>query len=332
MSTLGFGHQFINGYRMADDFTVPAGGWNIDSITFFAYQTNGPSSPSPITGLYVQIWDGPPDDNESSVIWGDLATNRLYDTYFTGIQRDTVDNSCANNRYIFADTALVGAYFAPGTYWIDWMTDGSLASGPWAPPVSILGQTTTGNALQYTGAWAPAYDTGTYTIQDMPFIIMGPQCDNDSDCDDGLYCTGVETCDNGTCIATGDPCDNGTPLCDEDNDICVECLSDDNCTEGQFCDEGVCRFPCSLFIKHKEIRAEKLTKNRTWVFFVTGEEDFDLFGLIDFGPLTWRTVKFNARKDRLKIIATVPAGLAPGVYPVSVGECSGEIVVTGNDV
>jgi Cys-rich repeat protein len=113
--------------------------------------------------------------------------------------------------------------------------------------------------------------------------------------------------------------------------VCVECLSDDNCTEGQFCDEGVCRFPCQLFIKYKEIRAEKLTKDRKWLFTVTGEEDFDLFGLIDFGPFTWRTVKFNARKDRLKIIATVPAGLAPGVYPVSVGECSGEIVVTGND-
>jgi len=233
------------------------------------------------------------------------------------------------NRYIFANTALVNQYFGPGTYWIDWMTDGSLTSSPWAPPVTILGQTTTGNALHYTGSWAPANDTDLLTQQDMPFIIMGPRCETDEDCDDELFCTGIENCDNGTCIATGDPCGNGTPLCDEDNDVCVECLNDDNCTESQFCDEGICGFPCELFIKYKEIRAEKLTRDRTWVFTVTGEEDFDLFGLIDLGPITWRTVKFNARKDRLKIIATVPAGLAPGVYPVSVGECSGEIVVTG---
>jgi hypothetical protein len=88
---------------------------------------------------------------------------------------------------------------------------------------------------------------------------------------------------------------------------------------------------CPLSIQYKTILSEKLTKDRKWVFTVTGEEDFDLFGLIDFGPFTWHKVKFNARKDRLKIIATVPAGLAPGAYPVSVGECSGEVVVTGSE-
>ena len=187
-----------------------------------------------------------------------------------------------------------------------------------------------GGAFGYGTSWQSAAVIGL-TAHDLAFRLEGDAgCETDNECDDGLYCTGVETCDNGTCVATGDPCGEGTPLCDEDNDVCVECLSDDNCTEGQFCDEGVCRFPCSLFIKYKEIRAEKLTKDRTWVFTVTGEEDFDVFGLIDFGPLTWRTVKFNAKKKRLKIIATVPAGLAPGAYPVSVGECSGEIVVTGS--
>lgn len=56
------------------------------------------------------------------------------------------------------------------------MTDGSLASGPWAPPITINGQTTTGDALQFTtssGSWAPANDTGTYTQQGMPFLILG---------------------------------------------------------------------------------------------------------------------------------------------------------------
>ncbi len=187
----------------------------------------------------------------------------------------------------------------------------------------------TANPYPYGQVYANA-GFGSFSGFDYAFRTYYFECETDNECDDGLYCTGVETCDNGTCVATGDPCGDGTPLCDEDNDVCVECLSDDNCTEGQFCDEGVCRFPCSLFIKYKEIRAEKLTKDRTWVFTVTGEEDFDVFGLIDFGPLTWRTVKFNAKKKRLKIIATVPAGLAPGAYPVSVGECSGEIVVTGS--
>ena len=57
MNTLGFGHQFASDIHIADDFEVTAGpNWEISSVTFFAYQTNSPTSPSPITGVYFQIW------------------------------------------------------------------------------------------------------------------------------------------------------------------------------------------------------------------------------------------------------------------------------------
>ncbi|GEM_PF-734329 len=176
MNTLGFGHQLSVGNRMADDFTITNPlGWQIDQVTFFAYQTGAPVT-STITGVYYQIWDGPPDNPASSVVFGDLATNRLLETTFTGIQRDSGTSPCANNRYIFADVASAGVTLPPGTYWLDWMTDGSLASGPWAPPITIISNTVTGNALQFTtstGAWAPANDSGTLTQQGMPFIIEG---------------------------------------------------------------------------------------------------------------------------------------------------------------
>jgi N-acetylneuraminic acid mutarotase len=177
MNTLGFGHQLSVGNRMGDDFSVTdPSGWQIDTITFFAYQTGAPTDPSPITGVYYQIWNGPPDDPGSSVVFGDLTTNRLLSSTFSGIQRDSGTTPCANNRYIFADVASAGVTLPPGTYWIDWMTDGSLASGPWAPPITILGQTTTGNGLQYQSSlpgWVAALDSGTLTQQDMPFIIEG---------------------------------------------------------------------------------------------------------------------------------------------------------------
>ena len=174
LNTYGFGNQFIYGYRMADDFTVTdADGWLINQITFFAYQTGAPISPSPITGVYFQIWDGPPDDPGSSVVFGDLVTNRLLSSEVPNLQRDLDTSTCVNSRYIFANVADAGVLLPPGTYWIDWMTDGSLSSGPWAPPITILGETTTGNAMQYTTAWAPALDTGTSTQQGMPFIIEG---------------------------------------------------------------------------------------------------------------------------------------------------------------
>ena len=72
-----------------------------------------------------------------------------------------------------ADVVTVGTVLAPGTYWLDWQTGGTLASGPWAPPVTILGQTAKpgANGLQYTTTWAAALDT-TFQ-QDLPFIIEG---------------------------------------------------------------------------------------------------------------------------------------------------------------
>ncbi|MGC9025181.1 MAG: PKD domain-containing protein, partial [Chloroflexia bacterium] len=173
MNTYGFGHQFIYGYRMSDQFTITNPlGWDIDTITFFAYQTGAPTDSSTITGLYFQIWDGPPWAG-GSVIWGDLTTNRLVSSAWSGIYRSIDTNLLANIRPIMANVGAVGITLPPGTYWLDWMTDGSLSSGPWAPPITILGQTTTGDAYQYTTAWGPALDTGTNTQQGMPFIIEG---------------------------------------------------------------------------------------------------------------------------------------------------------------
>jgi hypothetical protein len=76
-----------------------------------------------------------------------------------------------------ATTVNMGGLFLPaGTYWLAWQTDGTLASGPWAPPITIVGQTTTGNGLQSlagTTTFAPANDGGTLTQQGFPFILEG---------------------------------------------------------------------------------------------------------------------------------------------------------------
>ena len=175
MSTLGFGHQFTVGNRIADDFTISdPDGWNIDQITFFGYQTNAPTNPSPITGVYYQIWDGPPNDPGSSVIFGDTGTNRLTNSTWANMYRVSETTQGTTGRAIFANVASAGVTLPAGTYWLDWMTDGSASySGPWAPPITINGETTTGNAMQYTGTWGPANDGGTLTQQGFPFIIEG---------------------------------------------------------------------------------------------------------------------------------------------------------------
>jgi len=58
------------------------------------------------------------------------------------------------------------------------------------------------------------------------------ECKVDGDCDDGVFCTGVETCDaaSGACDASpGNPCSGTTPICDGTPDACAACASDDEC-------------------------------------------------------------------------------------------------------
>jgi hypothetical protein len=173
MNTLGAGAQVSAGNRLADEFTVTdAAGWDIDTITFFTYQT-GSTTTSTINAVNVQIWDGPPNAG-GTVVWGDPTTNILASTTWTNIYRTTDTTLTTTNRPIMTAVADVNTVLPPGTYWVDYQIGGSLASGPWVPPVTILGQTTTGNAIQYTSTgWANLTDTGTLTPQGVPFILEG---------------------------------------------------------------------------------------------------------------------------------------------------------------
>jgi hypothetical protein len=171
LTIFGFGHNSAGSIRVADDFEVPAGGWDIDQMQFYAYQT-GSTTTSTMTGVVVQIWDGIPGDPGSTVVFGDTTTNRLATSEFANILRRT-DTAPGNvQRPVMLNTATVDVSLGAGTYWVEWGTTGSLASGPWVPPITINGQTTTGNALQViSGAWAAVLD-GTFP-QDLPFVIVG---------------------------------------------------------------------------------------------------------------------------------------------------------------
>ncbi|MDI9630887.1 MAG: hypothetical protein QM311_05455, partial [Acidobacteriota bacterium] len=140
MANYGFGHAVSSGYRMADDFTVPAGGWTITTITFFAYQT-GSSTTSTINHVNLRIWDGVPGASGSNVVFGDTTTNRLAGSSFSNIYR-VLDSGLGDSaRPIMADVVTVNQFLPAGTYWLDWQSGGTLSSGPWAVPVTIAGQT-----------------------------------------------------------------------------------------------------------------------------------------------------------------------------------------------
>lgn len=70
------------------------------------------------------------------------------------------------------------------------------------------------------------------------------------DCDDNLFCNGIETCDpaTGDCLSSGDPCLDGGECaneCDEDFDTCdlptgTLCMNDGNACTDDFCEAGEC--------------------------------------------------------------------------------------------
>ncbi len=174
MNTYGLGHQTASDIRVADDFTVPSEKvWQIDKITFYAYQT-GSTTTSTFTAVNLRIWDGKPEAPGSHVVWGDDTTNVMSSSGWTGVYRVTDTDLQNNQRPIMANEVTVNTLLPEGVYWLDWQADGSLGSGPWAPPISILGQTTTGNAEQkFLNVWNPVVDSGAGTTQGFPFVIEG---------------------------------------------------------------------------------------------------------------------------------------------------------------
>ncbi|MCK9220660.1 MAG: carboxypeptidase regulatory-like domain-containing protein, partial [Bacteroidales bacterium] len=167
-----FGMNFINGtYRIADDFAVSGGIWNVSSLEFYGYQSGSPTTSS-FTGAYVRIFQGTPGGTVTTV-WGDNTTNRLSSTTFSNIYRVSVTgNTSRPIMKIVVNTP--GLTLQPGSYWIEFSATGSLASGPWCPPITINNQTTTGNALVYIESTSTYenYEIAAYQ-QGAPFKLFG---------------------------------------------------------------------------------------------------------------------------------------------------------------
>lgn len=165
-------------FRVADDFSVGGAGWRITNLRFFTYQT-GSTTTSTINQLRVAIWSGRPGDGGSTIVFGDTTTNRLTSTGWTNSYR-VLDTQLQNTQrpIMFADAA-VDFELGAGNYWLDWGVAGTLPSGPWIPPVSIVGQTVTGNAIQrQSTGWIDVVDTGAQNAaQGLPFIISGTRLD-----------------------------------------------------------------------------------------------------------------------------------------------------------
>jgi len=173
-TSFGINNNKAAGYSAADNFIIPTGtSWIIQSLEFFAYQTGSGITPT-ITGIYIRVWNGSPMSG-GTVVWGDLMTNLLTSSSFTGIFRVSSTTSCNTDRPVMKVIATTpGLNLSPGEYWIEFSTTGSVASGPWIPIVfETNGSFAGNNALQYTPAngWT-LYASGGVNVE-WPFIING---------------------------------------------------------------------------------------------------------------------------------------------------------------
>jgi hypothetical protein len=187
---LGVPAQLSTNNRVADDFTVPASatqGWQITGLTLFAYMgASPPQSPSPLTAAYVRIWSGMPGSTGSTILFGDLITNRMTSSTFAGMYR--VASSCTTSRPIYSVDVSLGQGFtaqAGQTYWVEWTFAGSSSfTGPFVPPVTVNGQRSIlfANARWFNGSsWATVFDSippnsdPNYppVEQALPFILRG---------------------------------------------------------------------------------------------------------------------------------------------------------------
>lgn len=180
-TVFGFGSNPVANVNIADDFAVGSA-MVINEIEFFYYQTGSTTTPTG-TGVFLEILNGPPATGTPVVGSPGMATNlvttNLVSHTFTGIYKVLDTSQAAVNRPIMSirvslPTPIV---LTTGVYWLQWGLTGSLASGPWVPPIATLNQGVTGNAVQRTavaGAWNTIVSGNPTTYaQGLPFRLYG---------------------------------------------------------------------------------------------------------------------------------------------------------------
>lgn len=166
-NSLGFNVQPAVPWQIADDFAVGAAGWNVTGLSFFSYQTSAQSQFT-FTGLSWSIVAG--DVNTGSVVASgtQAPTNG-------GLQGYRVTEATLTNtdRAIFQlDLDVPDFAIGGGNYWLRWMINGTLASGPWVPPTA---DGVVGNAMQSfrNEAYQQVVENLDRKGVEFPFLIHG---------------------------------------------------------------------------------------------------------------------------------------------------------------
>ncbi len=170
-------------FLCGDDFVVPNGSkWDAASVSWFAYQTQTdgvPNTTSTFTSAVVQIYDGNPLKG-GRLVAGDTTTNRLIASNFANAYRIFNAAPLANSQRAIFENVIDLSWAADleaGRYWVVVGLTGSVASGPFAVPVTP-NRPATDNAVQFNvaaNAWVPVSGNGGAANgqSDFPFKVAG---------------------------------------------------------------------------------------------------------------------------------------------------------------
>jgi len=166
-TTFGVGAQSSVPNLVAEDFTVPGLGWNVESLNFYAYQSFAASAFT-FTNVSWSIVSG--NVNTGTVIASGItaATNGGLLGY-----RVTATTLTNTDRAIFQlNVNIPDVVLTAGNYWMRWGLAGTAASGPWQPPTS---DGLIGNAQQSAAnaPFAAVIDAGDTFGVSLPFAIQG---------------------------------------------------------------------------------------------------------------------------------------------------------------
>lgn len=210
-STTGVAATVSTATAVADDFTVPAGGWDLDALTVYAFQTS--QTTASVTQVQVNLWtDTPfsagspaaPSTLPQPVLAANLVLTAGTGTFTCHRQSAT---STGTTRPVFAYTVSLdalpnGGRLPAGRYWIQWSFLGasSPSANVFTPLVSPRSAVQGHNARQLNAldgnpasprVWfegREGYVAGSSEGRafELPFVLTGtplPPCASDLDGD-----------------------------------------------------------------------------------------------------------------------------------------------------
>ncbi len=210
-STTGIASTVAAGTACADNFVVPVGGWDLDSATFYAFQTG--QSAASITEIRVNLWtqkpfaadspDGPiPDPLPQPVLATSLEIPAGVGAFVCHRQSHS---STSTSRPVFAYTVSLDGLpnqgrLGPGEYWLEWSFVGasSPSSNVFMPIAARAGSfdfgarlfnsvtgSSTGPRTWFEGREGFAAGVSEGRAYALPFDLAGGSPDCVADVDDG---------------------------------------------------------------------------------------------------------------------------------------------------